>query len=36
MRFTHFEFQLEAAGEIPVEASNVFGDAKLTGTIVVN
>lgn len=30
-----FEFQPETAGEIPVEVSNVFGDAKLTDKIVV-
>lgn len=30
-----FEFQPETAGEIPVEVSNVFGDAKLNGKIVV-
>jgi FtsP/CotA-like multicopper oxidase with cupredoxin domain len=31
-----FEFQPETAGEIPVEVSNVFGEAKLTDKIVVH
>jgi manganese oxidase len=30
-----FEFQPESAGEIPIQVSNVFGDAKLNGKIVV-
>jgi manganese oxidase len=30
-----FEFQPETASEIPVEVSNIFGDAKLNGKIVV-
>jgi FtsP/CotA-like multicopper oxidase with cupredoxin domain len=30
-----FEFQPESAGEIPVEVSNVFGDAKLNAKMVV-
>ena len=30
-----FEFQPETAGDVAIEVSNLFGDAKLTGTIVV-